>query len=179
MASKERIALGSGKLYVAEHTDGTEPSVETLKKDANEMAKISGGATLEYTPTTYTAKSDLGDFSKTVLTEEEGKLNCGICTVNGDIIGKIVSTATVTEAEGKTVVKIGGIDNDNGKSYDVLFYHTDKTDGDIAVMIVGKNTKGLSMAFTKDKETITNLEFLAEPMDDSGHLAVVEFYDVQ
>ena len=66
----------------------------------------------------------------------------------------------------------------NGKSYVVLFYHKDKTDGDIAAMIVGKNTAGLIFSFKKANETILEPKFKAEPLDDEGTLAIVEFYDV-
>lgn len=178
--SNKRIVLGSGTLYCVEHTEDVEPSVETLKNASNELAKIQGGATFEYTPSTYTAKSDDGLVSKTVITEEVAKLNCGICTIDGTVLEKIISTASATrdEENKKTVVKIGGISNDNGKSYDFLFYHTDAKDGDIAVLLTGKNTGGLSLGFTKDKETVTNLTLEAEPMSD-GSLGQVEFYDAK
>ena len=47
MPEKDKITLGSGKLYVAEYT-GTVPEVATLCVEENRLGYISGGATLEY-----------------------------------------------------------------------------------------------------------------------------------
>ena len=70
MPEKDKITLGSGKLYMAEFT-GTLPEVSTLTVEENRLGYISGGATLEYKPTFYEAKDDLGYVVKTILTEEE------------------------------------------------------------------------------------------------------------
>ena len=172
---KERIALGSGECYLAEF-DGTLPTIEELMSEKNLFSKVKEGCELEYSATTYTEKSDDGTLQKTIVTEEEAKLRPGFLAVNSDMISKIVSTGRVTEEADRTVVKIGGANNDNGKSYAILFYHKDATDGDIAVLIVGKNSAGLKLAFKKSAGSILNPEFIAEPQDDEGTLIQIVFY---
>ena len=109
-------------------------------------------------------------MKKTIITKEEATLKLGICTFNGKTISKLVSTARVTESGSKRIIKIGGMDNDNQKSYVILFAHKDKVDGDVYILIVGKNTAALTLAFAKDKETVINPEFKAEPQDGEGTL---------
>lgn len=66
----ERIILGSGKLYCMVFT-GEIPEDTAIETDTNQLAHIKGGASLEYTAETYTAKDDLGVVQKTVLTSED------------------------------------------------------------------------------------------------------------
>lgn len=171
MSKKERITLGSGKLYVALFA-GTDPDIETICVDDNLLGLISGGATLEYKPTFYQAKDDLGYVMKEIITEEEVTLKAGILTFTGDTLGKLSSTARVSEdtEEKKRTVRIGGVGNRDGKSYAIVFHHEDKVDGDIWVCIVGTNQAGFSLSFAKDKETVIDAEFKAQPMDSDGTL---------
>lgn len=164
----EKIVLGSGKLYVALFTNGTIPDDATLEVEVNLLGLIQGGATLEYKPSFYEAKDDLGLVSKVILTEEEVTLKSGIMTWNGKTLTKLCSTARVTEAAGKRTVKIGGVNNQDGKQYVIRFVHEDAADGDIRVTIVGNNQAGFSLAFLKDKETVIDAEFKALPLDAEG-----------
>lgn len=175
---KKRIALGSGDIYMAEFTGDTLPDIETLKTDTNKFGATKGGASLTYSVTTITETSDDNSVSKTVCTDEEVKLKTGFCTVDSTEISRICATARVTEdaTNNRTVVKIGGAKNDNGKKYVILFYHKDAADGDIAVLIVGKNTAGLTLEFKKDGATAVSPEFTAEPQDTDGTLVQVIFY---
>lgn len=175
MEKKERIALGSGKCYLAEF-DGELPTIEELKNEKNLFSRVKEGCELEYTASTFTEKSDDGTVQKTITTEEEAKLRPGFIVVNSDMITKLVSTGRVEEKEDRTIVKIGGANNDNGKSYAILFYHEDKKDGDIAVLIVGKNTAGLKLAFKKSAGSILNPEFIAEPQDSEGTIIQIVFF---
>lgn len=70
----ERIILGSGKLYCMVFT-GEIPEDTAIETDENQLAHIKGGASLEYTAETYTAKDDLGVVQKTILTSEDVTLN--------------------------------------------------------------------------------------------------------
>ena len=90
----------------------------------------------------------------------------------GKTLQKTCSTARVTDdaVTGQRTVKIGGINNYDGKRYVILFVHRDKIKGDISVMIVGNNQAGFTLAFAKDKETVIDAEFKALPMDDEGTL---------
>ena len=66
----ERITLGSGKLYCIKFT-GEIPDDATIETEDNQLAHIKGGASLEYTAESYTAKDDLGVVQKTKVTKEE------------------------------------------------------------------------------------------------------------
>jgi hypothetical protein len=149
----EKIVLGSGDLYIDEFTD-TLPENATIEVDANRLGYIQGGASLEYKPTFYEAKDDMGKVSKTVITDEEATLKSGIMTWCGKTLEKLSSTARVTEAAGVRTVKIGGVGNDNGKKYVIHFVHKDPVDGNVRVTIVGQNQAGFTLAFAKDKETV-------------------------
>lgn len=169
----EKIVLGSGKLYTAEFA-GTIPTDLILEVETNLLGLISGGATLDYKPNFYEAKDDLGLVSKIVMTDEEVTLKSGIMTWNGTTLKKLCSTARVTEALGKRTVKIGGIANQDRKSYVIRFVHKDAIDGDIRITIVGSNQAGFSLAFLKDKETIIDAEFKALPHDTEGTKIIFE-----
>ena len=171
---KEKIVLGSGKLYMAEWDGLAIPVDATLEVETNLLGLIKGGAKLNYTPTFYEAKDDLGLVSKKILIEEVASLTAGIMTWSGKTINKIVSTGTVTEGAGKRTLKIGGIANYNGKKYVIRFVHKDAVDGDVRVTIVGSNNTGFEIAFAKEGETILNPEFIAIPNDATGTLIIYE-----
>jgi len=173
--AEERIVLGSGKLYIMEFT-GTIPDNATLEAEDNLLGLIQGGASLEYKPTYYEAKDDLGLVSKVILTEEEVTFKSGIMTWCGKTLAKLCSTARVTEdtVTGKRTVKIGGLNNQDGKKYVLRFVHEDPVDGDIRVTIVGNNQAGFTLAFAKDKETVIDAEFKALPMDNEGTKIIYE-----
>ncbi|WP_238907447.1 hypothetical protein [Clostridium sp. YIM B02506] len=169
----EKIVLGSGKLYTTEFT-GTIPEDSTIEADGNLLGLIQGGATLEYKPTFYDTEDDLAIFKKSILTKEEVTLKSGIMTWNGKTLKKLSSTATVTEANGKRTVKIGGIGKQDGKKHLLRFVHEDKVDGNIRLTIVGTNQAGFSLAFQKDKETVIDAEYKALPLDNEGTLIIYE-----
>ena len=171
----KRIALGSGMLYISEFL-GTIPANELIEMAENLLGLIQSGATLSYKPSFYEAKDDLGLVSKKILTDEEVVFKSGIMTWNGNTLEKLCSTARVAEDKAKKVrtVKIGGVGKHDGKKYVIRFVHKDAADGDIRITIVGSNEAGFEMAFAKDKETVINAEFKAQPHDDEGTLIVLD-----
>ena len=168
--NKKRIVLGSGKLYIKEFLGEAIPGRAEMEKDENLLGLIQGGASVEYAPETYTAEDDLGLASKTILTREDVTLRSGIMTWNGETLRQLCSTARVTDSSDgrRRTVRIGGVGNQDGKTYVLMFVHIDKADGDITVTIVGKNTAGFTIAFAKDQETVIDAEFRAEAMDNDG-----------
>lgn len=168
---KDSITLGSGDFYIMEF-DGTVPELETMKTEENRLAHTKGGASIEYTVETYTEKDDFGRVSKTIITTEEAILKGGLLAWDGVDITKLCATARISEDSEKGIrtVKIGGTANDNGKSYAVLFHHPDAKDGDQSVLVVGKNTAGLTITYSTDEGSVLEPEFTAEPMDDEGTL---------
>ncbi len=165
----EVITLGSGNLLCKEYSDAM-PAYTDFDDTADLLGRIQGGATLEYSGEWYEAKDDTGKVVKTIVTEEEVTLKSGIITWNGKTLTKLCATARVTEADGIRTVKIGGIGNQDNKSYALCFHHVDKVDGDVWLVIRGVNQGGFSLAFVKDKETVVDAEFKALPQDDEGTL---------
>lgn len=171
----DKIVLGSGKAYISEYTAGSViPDNATLEVDTNLLGLIQGGASLEYKPKFVTATDDLGLKSKTVVTEEAATFKSGVMTWCGKTLTKLCATARITEAAGKRSIKIGGLNNQDGKMYVLRFVHKDAIDGDIRVTIVGNNQAGFTLAFAKDKETVVDAEFTALPLDSEGTLIIYE-----
>lgn len=167
--SKDTITLGSGKLYVVPFADAM-PTVEDLCKAENLLGYIKGGASLEYTEETYEEKDDLGYVSKIITTSEEALLKCGLITWNGETLKKLVDRCQSTTEGGKRTTLIGGAGNAQGKYYAICFAHEDKADGNLWVVIKGRNTAGLTLTFAADAGTVMEPEFKAMPHDDKGTL---------
>ena len=193
--NKESIVLGSGDLYCTEFegTNAEMPTNEELETEENRLGHIKGGAEIEYAPSFYEAKDDMGKVSKVIITEEEATMKSGIMTWCGTTLKKLCQTARVTEdaEKKKRTVKIGGIGNADGKRYVLHFVHKDTVDatgkkyllrfvhkdtqdGNIRVTIVGNNQAGFTIAFAKDSETVIDAEFKAQPMDKEGTLILYE-----
>lgn len=172
---KEKIVLGSGIDYSMEFT-GEIPADDVIETEEHRLGAIKGGATLNYKPSTYTEKDDTGKISKTVTTDEEVTYKLGLITFNANVLDKLASTGTVTEEtvgdKKRRTIKIGGVENDNGKKWLHRFVHEDPVDGDVRVTIVGTNKSGFSLAFAKDKGTTLEPEITAEPLDKEGHLII-------
>lgn len=166
------ITLGSGKIYLQAFSE-TMPTVENLCKDENLLGYIQKGAALEYSEETYEEKDDLGFVSKIITTSEEAILKCGLITWNGETLKKLIDRCQSTTAAGKRTTKIGGADNAKGGYYAICFYHEDKTDGNLWVLIKGRNTAGATLTFATDAGTVIEPEFKAMPHDDAGTLVEV------
>lgn len=165
----QTITLGSGKIYLQTFSDSM-PTVDTLCAEGNLLGYIKGGAALEYTEETYEEKDDLGYVSKIITTSEEAVLKCGLVTWNGTTLAKLIDRCKTTEASGKRTTKIGGAGNAQGGYYAICFAHEDKTDGNVWVLIKGKNTAGATLTFSADEGTVVEPEFKALPHDDAGTL---------
>lgn len=169
---KDTITLGSGEIYLAEF-DGTMPEVDELCIPTNQLGHIKSGAALEYTQETYEEKDDLGKVSKIIVTTEEVLLKCGLITWNGDTLTKLVDRGTTSEAAGKRTTKIGGAGNASNKNYAICFKHTDTADGNLWVLIKGKNTAGFTLTFAVGEGTLVEPEFKAMPHDEAGTLVEI------
>lgn len=169
--SKENITLGSGKAYVMEFA-GTLPEVDVICKPENLLAYIKGGAELSYTEETYEEKDDLGYVSKVITTSEEALMKLGLLTWNGKTLQHLADRCTVTEdtAKGRRTIHIGGAGNSQGKEWVVCFFHEDKKDGNLWVLIRGRNTAGMTITLAADAGTVIEPEFKALPQDDKGTL---------
>ena len=165
----ENITLGSGKVYITQYT-GTMPDYKTMCVPANLLGHIKGGAELSYTEEVYEEKDDLGLVMKIITTSEEAILKLGLITWNGDTLQKLVDRCKSTTASGIRTVKIGGAGNAQGKEWALCFAHEDKADGNIWVLIRGKNSVGFTLAFSTEEGTKIEPEFKAMPQDAAGTL---------
>ena len=166
---KNTITLGSGKIYLQAYSDAM-PTVDTLCVEENLLGHIKGGAALEYTQEIYEEKDDLGLVSKIITTSEEAILKCGLITWNGETLKKLIERCGSTESAGKRTTKIGGAGNAQGGYYAICFMHEDKTDGNVWILIKGRNTAGATLTFAVDEGTVVEPEFKAMPHDDAGTL---------
>lgn len=166
---KDTVTLGSGKIYLQTFSESM-PTVDTLCVESNLLGYIKGGASLEYTQETYEEKDDLGYVSKIITTNEEAVLKCGLLTWNGATLKKLLDRCSSTEASGKRATKIGGAGNAQGGYYAICFHHEDKTDGDLWILIKGRNTAGATLTFATDAGTTVEPEFKALPHDSDGTL---------
>lgn len=164
------ITLGSGKVYITEYTGSTMPTHDTVCTDENLLGYIKGGAELSYTEETYEEKDDLGLVSKVITTSEEAILKLGLLTWNGETLQKLVDRCAVTSASGTRTIKIGGAGNTQGKKWVVCFKHEDTADGNLFVLICGRNTAGFTLTFAADAGTVIEPEFKAMPQDSDGTL---------
>lgn len=166
---KDTVTLGSGKIYLQTFSESM-PTVDALCVESNLLGYIKGGASLEYTQETYEEKDDLGYVSKIITTNEEAVLKCGLLTWNGTTLKKLLDRCSSTEASGKRTTKIGGAGNAQGGYYAICFHHEDKTDGDLWILIKGRNTAGATLTFATDAGTTVEPEFKAQPHDSDGTL---------
>ncbi len=176
----KRIVLGSGENYLKEVTGTVDASdVDQLITDLftadNRWGDTKNGATLTYTPTSYTVTDDLGRIMETTLTKEEVKLTFGVVAINSKILLPLMETARVetSTVDGRVIVKIGGIVNATGKSYLVGFKHLDAKRGNIYVIIVGKNDGELQFSFNPESETVLNPSFTAGALDADGTKIII------
>jgi hypothetical protein len=163
------ITLGSGKIYIMPYTD-TVPAHTDICKPANLLGYIKGGASLAYTEETTEEKDDLGYVSKIITTTEEVLLKCGLITWNGETLDQLIDRCSTSVKDGLRTTKIGGPGNAKGAYYAVCFHYEDPKDGDVWVLIVGRNTAGAELTFATDAGTVIEPEFKALPQDDDGTL---------
>ena len=169
---KTNITLGSGIPYIMEYS-GTMPSHTDICKEENRLGYCKGGATLTYTEETYEEKDDLGYVSKVVTTSEEALLKLGLLTWNGDTLKHLADRCTVTTEGTTRTIHIGGAGNSQGKEWVLCFFHEDKKDGNLWVMIRGRNNTGFTLTLAADAGTVLEPEFKAIPHDDKGTLITI------
>jgi len=161
------ITLGSGKIFLMPYVDEM-PTQEEICVEENLLGYIKGGAALEYTQETYEEKDDLGYVSKIITTSEEAILKCGLLTWNGRTLQSLIDRCKTEESNGLRTTKIGGAGNSQNAYYAICFFHEDKVDGNLWIMIKGRNTAGATLTFAADEGTVIEPEFKALPNGDSS-----------
>lgn len=166
---KKTITIGSALPYLIPYAD-TVPTVEEICVEENLLGYIKSGAAVEYSEDAYEEKDDLGRVSKIITLDEELIIKMGLITWNGTTLQQLIDRCKVTEEAGKRITKIGGAGNAQGKYYVLCLHHIDPVDGDLWVLIVGRNTAGATLALSKEEGTLLEPEFKAMPQDEDGTL---------
>lgn len=176
MRTKKSAPLGSGFFYIVELKEGyiPEPSaLEALCTDENKAGETTGGAKLSYSADVHKEKDDHGRVIRIITSDEEVKLGGGIFTWEPGYLEKLAATARAFEKDGYKGIKLGGLNNDNGKRYIVIFKQIDPKEGDLFVAIVGTNTAGINITFSRTATSKLEPEFTGEPCDEEGTLAIL------
>lgn len=166
---KKTITIGSAVPYIMPYTD-TLPTVDEICKEEYLLGYIKSGAAVEYSEEAHEEKDDLGRVKKIVTINEELIVKMGLITWNGTTLQQLIDRCKVTEEGGKRITKIGGAGNAQGKYYVICLHHIDPVDGDLWVMIVGRNTAGVTLTLATDEGTLLEPEFTALPQDEDGTL---------
>ncbi|URZ07540.1 hypothetical protein [Clostridium felsineum] len=177
MSEQIGIPVGSGYIYETVFDGSTIPSDATIETDTNRLGYIEKGATLTYKATFKKFKDDMGKVARNVLTEEEVTLKLGLISWVYSKLDVLCATCRITEKEGGRTIKIGGIDNADGRKHVFRFVHPDKELGDVRITIVGTNTGGLTLKYAKDDSTNVEPEISAEPCDNEGTLVLLDIKD--
>lgn len=176
MAEAFGIPIGSGYIYETAFTGEIPPDSE-IETEANRLGYIEKGASVTYKPTFKTFSDDMGKVKRTKLTAEEVTLKFGLISWVYSKLNALCATARVAEKTGGRTIKIGGIDNDDGKKHLFRFVHPDKELGDLRITIVGTNTGGFALNYAPEDATKNEPEVTALPSDDEGTLILIDETD--
>ncbi len=176
----QKVVLGAGKWYVMPWESGV-VDYKTLCVEDNLMGYTSGGATVTYTPETYTIEDDIGMVKKTFMTKGAAEMKTGLLTWNVKTMSALLSTGSFTETaatssnKGENKLELGGGKASLRKLAVCFVYEDDETGLKTYVFEVATNTAALSLAFAKDKETVIDMTFTGESngVDDTV-LTIVE-----
>lgn len=183
-ANKDEIILGSGHAYVVAASQSVSLAgnadaatvksfIQTYAIAANLIGRIKSGATFNYSATKYTETDDFKELSKTRTVDETASLAFGLIDYKTGLLDKLIATATTDSSTDDEITYIGGINNDSGKSYYVIFVHEDAADSDLYCIVKGQNIAALAAAFTNEAGTQFATEWQAEPFDTTGRKAII------
>ena len=175
-AEKQHVIMGAGEWFVKEYTEG-EVDCEAICVDENYAGETQGGATVEYTPSTYTIEDDNGKLRRTFMVKADATMKTGLLTIDVKSIGSLMSVGVLTINEGgtKRILKLGAGRAELKRFFVVFRYTKDKEKNQyIYVGMVATNTAPLTLAFTKDKETVQDLTYTADTNGVDDTILVIE-----
>ena len=181
MADKKYV-LGSGEAFCMPYNPALkkpEEIIEALFTEENRWGHVKNGATLTVSNNYYNVRSDLGETDENIITSDSGSLQLGTLTVSESVLKSTNETARIVVSEkgdGK-ILKLGGISNATGEKYFIGFKHKDPVQGDLLIIIAGKNNGELSLTLNADSETILQPTFACSPLDDEGSKVFIKFCD--
>ena len=175
----QRVVLGAGKWYIAPYTSGA-LDMETVEEEDNLLGYTQGGATITFTPETYTIEDDIGMVRKTFQTKAAAEMKTGLLTFTTDSLAAMLSVGQATQtpasasARGKTTLKLGGGKSALKKFSVVFVYEDDETGFKTRIGMVATNTAPLELVFAKDAETVVDVTFTAESNGVDDTVIVIE-----
>ena len=175
----QRVVLGAGKWYIAPYTSGA-LDMETVEEEDNLLGYTQGGATITFTPETYTIEDDIGMVRRTFQTKASAEMKTGLLTFTTDSLAAMLSVGQVTQtpasasARGKTTLKLGGGKSALKKFNVVFVYEDDETGFKTRIGMVATNTAPLELVFAKDAETVVDVTFTAESNGVDDTIIVIE-----
>ena len=175
----QRVVLGAGKWYIAPYTSGA-LDMETVEEEDNLLGYTQGGATITFTPETYTIEDDIGMVRKTFQTKAAAEMKTGLLTFTADSLAAMLSVGQATQTpasaseRGKTTLKLGGGKSALKKFSVVFVYEDDETGFKTRIGMVATNTAPLELVFTKDAETVVDVTFTAESNGVDDTIIVIE-----
>nr|DAR23538.1 MAG TPA: hypothetical protein [Caudoviricetes sp.] len=175
----QRVVLGAGKWYIAPYTSGA-LDMETVGEEDNLLGYTQGGATITFTPETYTIEDDIGMVRKTFQTKASAKMKTGLLTFTTDSLAAMLSVGQATQTpasaseRGKTTLKLGGGKSALKKFSVVFVYEDDETGFKTRIGMVATNTAPLELVFAKDAETVVDVTFTAESNGVDDTIIVIE-----
>lgn len=175
----QRVVLGAGKWYIAPYTSGA-LDMETVEEEDNLLGYTQGGATITFTPETYTIEDDIGMVRKTFQTKASAEMKTGLLTFTTDSLAAMLSVGQATQTpasaseRGKTTLKLGGGKSALKKFSVVFVYEDDETGFKTRVGMVATNTAPLELVFAKDAETVVDVTFTAESNGVDDTIIVIE-----
>ena len=162
VGNTEQVIMGAGKWYLKPYTPGEDLDLSTVAVEENLLGYTQGGATIEYTPTTYTIEDDIGMVKRTFMTTAAASMKTGLLTFDVQSMAALLSVGQLTQdTEGnKNILKLGGGRAELKRFMVVFEYEKDKENGlYIRIGMIASNTAAMSFAFTKDKETVPEISF--------------------
>ena len=174
-----RIILGSGELYQMEFDGETLPEYAAIEVEDNRAGNIKSGAKVAYSTCSNTQKSDNGNVSVTILTDEIVKLTTGMITWADMWLETAIRTARkITEnvPTGHTRFHIGGLNNVSRKRWLYHFVHTFPNGGKLRLTMTGKSTGNVSINFDPENPTTVDAESTADPIKGDGTLLILDLY---
>ena len=175
----QRVVLGAGKWYIAPYTSGA-LDMETVGEEDNLLGYTQGGATITFTPETYTIEDDIGMVRKTFQTKASAEMKTGLLTFTTDSLAAMLSVGQATQTpasaseRGKTTLKLGGGKSALKKFSVVFVYEDDETGFKTRIGMVATNTAPLELVFAKDAETVVDVTFTAESNGVDDTIIVIE-----
>lgn len=175
----QRVVLGAGKWYIAPYTSGA-LDMEIVEEEDNLLGYTQGGATITFTPETYTIEDDIGMVRKTFQTKASAEMKTGLLTFTTDSLAAMLSVGQATQTpasaseRGKTTLKLGGGKSALKKFSVVFVYEDDETGFKTRIGMVATNTAPLELVFAKDAETVVDVTFTAESNGVDDTIIVIE-----